>query len=190
MKTWYVLTVAMFPTVALAGAPCPIAKPRIDSAFVRRVGRDIGNMILEHGVSTIAVPMRMTHGTGVGSTLSIPIIRKSERIWWHTESKVHRKCTDSEAAQDYGFGNDTATVTDELFNSYAFPWADAMLGVVGHGSNVCAAEAFKQAGRAGRDWLKKGHDRWGFYLRDVDSLCGDGTKENIISITKNIFRGL
>jgi hypothetical protein len=108
------LLIALVPVVAEAKGPCHVAGPRVESAFIRRLGRDIGNVIEAKGTS-IAIPSDMILGVPLGTPSAAPVMRKAARIWWHTQSKITRKCTDAQAAATFATkGKTSETVTDSL----------------------------------------------------------------------------
>jgi len=99
----------------------------IVSADLNRSGRfklqDIGNVIEAEGMS-ITIPSDMILSVPVGTPSAAPVTRKAARIWWHTQSKVTRKCTDAQAAATFATSGKTSeTVTDRFFTEYGFPWA-------------------------------------------------------------------
>lgn len=182
-----IVFVLLFAGVAHADEGlCTKARPRVEAAFVRRLGRDMGNVILAKGA--MALPSAVIDGAAIGA--SNVFTRKVERIWQHTYVKLRLKCSDAEAVAVYGFGTtDKASVTDAMFNLKGLPWLRDLQQALDGATPACHRNVFRQAGRAARDWIRKGKTRWSFYLRDVDRLCGADTADLVRGITEDAWRG-
>ena len=140
---------------------------------------------------SITIPTDMILGVPVGPPSAAPVMRKAARIWWHTQSKIIRKCSDAQAAATFATrGQTSEAVTDSLFTEYGFPWARDMMAVLADQTPACASLAFHQAGRAARDWIKEGADKWKFYLREVDAACAPGIAEQVMSTYEEFLRRL
>lgn len=89
-----------------------------------------------------------------------------------TESKIHRKCSDAEAAAVYpGAGRTAAEVTDDLFNLYGLPWVAALRDMSAPHGPGCARATLTQSGYAARDELRTGRDNWPLYGRLAARYC-------------------
>lgn len=176
----YVL-ILICPLPAVA-TPCSVASARIVAAFLRRLARDTGNLVRTEGVD-VALADTMSLGVPTG-TVSSRVQDKAIRLWKHTENKIHRKCTDAEAAAAYpGTGNTTAEVTDDLFNRYGLPWVGVLRDMAGPYGARCAQLALVQAGYAGRDRVRRGLHVWGRYAPLVAHACPAGLFDDIAEIS-------
>ena len=170
---------------------CAERAPRITAAFVRRWARDTGNLLATHG-SGAALIVGMSGGTPVMGSAATRMGDKARRLWVHTEDKIHRKCTDPEAADVFpGDGATTVEVVDDLFNAYAIPWASAVRALTAPYGERCTQYAFIQAGYAARDYIDGSADRWDRYRRLVDRFCPPGLFDEVKDVTATyLFRDL
>lgn len=168
---------------------CAVTQPRATSAFFRRLGRDAGNVIARAGVN-LDLPATMADGVPIGPTAR-PFGNKLRRIWGHTESKIQRKCRDADAAAIFpGDGATVPDVVDDLFTRYGLPWVINLRAVVAPYGAECAQRVLIQAGRAVRDQIKRGRDRWAFYLRDTPEICAPGVDAAVRAVTMSTLADL
>lgn len=168
---------------------CDDAAHRIASAFIRRLARDTGNIIADYGVD---VPLVQTMALGVPTgSAAARVADKAIRLWWHTESKIRRKCLDAEAAAIYpGPGLTSGEVTDDLFNLYGLPWASSARNFVRPYGARCARVAILQAGYALRDEIRRGVDHWALYGGLVDRYCPSDLFDDIRELSASYLSDL
>jgi hypothetical protein len=155
----------------------------ITAAYVRRLARDTGNQISAHDVD-VALVASMTLGVPTGTAAAERVADHYRRLWKHTENKIHRKCSNAEAAAVYpGTGTTTALVTDDLFNLYGIPWVSALRSLSAPYGKECTQVAILQAGYAARDQIRRGNDYWDRYKRLVDRVCPNGLFDEIEEAT-------
>lgn len=149
---------------------CEDTAAKMTAAFVRRLARDTGNSIGRYGVE-LSLATDMTLGVP-SATAAARVQAQLERLWIHTENKIHRKCSDAEAAARWpGDGQTTAAVTDDLFNQFGLPWVSALRNLTAPHGAACAQVAIVQAGYAARDRIRFGAYNWERYATLVDRVC-------------------
>lgn len=159
------------PWPASAKSSCMDAAPRVTSAFMRRLARDTGNLIYDEGTNLSLVDA-MSLGRPAGTAGALKVRAKAMRLWGHTHSKIHRKCTDSQATAIYPGSAATVNIaTDDLFNMYGLPWVAALRDLTAPSGKRCAQVAIVQAGYAARDQLRDGIDNWKKYGELVAHFC-------------------
>jgi hypothetical protein len=175
--------VLCLPWPALAKSTCTEAAPRVTSAFMRRLARDTGNLIYDEGTNLSLVDT-MSLGQPAGTAGALKVRDKAVRLWGHTDSKIHRKCTDAQAAVIYPGGGPTVnSTTDDLFNMYGLPWVAALRDLTAPSGRRCAQVAIVQAGYAARDQLRDGIDSWKKYGLLVDHFCPPGVFDTVKQTT-------
>jgi hypothetical protein len=171
------------PWPALAKSSCTDAAPRVTSAFMRRLARDTGNLIYLEGTNLSLVDT-MSLGVPAGTAGALKVRDKAMRLWGHTHSKIHRKCTDAQAAVIYpGDAASVRIATDDLFNMYGLPWVSALRDLTAPSGRRCAQVAIVQAGYAARDQLRDGIDTWKKYGELVDHFCPPQLFESVKQTT-------
>ena len=175
------------PLPVLAKSTCTDAAPRVASAFMRRIARDTGNLIYLEGTN-ISLVDAMNLGQPAGTAGAVKVRDKAVRLWGHTHSKIHRKCSDAQAAVI--FPGDAPTVnktTDDLFNMYGLPWVEALRDLTAPSGKRCAQVAIVQAGYAARDMLRDGIDNWKKYSELVDHFCPPHLFDDVKETTADIL---
>jgi hypothetical protein len=178
-----VLGLLVLTTAPAYASLCSDVAPRLTAAFVRRLGRDTGNLFGAEGTS---IQLVESMSDGQPSPADRRAQDKAIRLWGHTDSKIRRKCSDAEAASVYNAAGVT-TADDALFNRDGLPWVAAMQEVVRPLGAKCAQVALVQAGYAARDEIRSGLDRWVLYGRLVSSRCGTGVFEQLHSLSEEIL---
>lgn len=159
------------PARQAAANECAAAFNRITSAFIRRLARDTGNVLSRDGANAPLIGA-MTLGVPTGTAAARRLDDKARRLWIHTENKIHRKCSDTEAASVYpGPGRTTAEVTDDLFNAYGLPWVAALRDLAAPFGADCVRTALVQSGYAARDQLRSGRYNWAQYEGRAARYC-------------------
>lgn len=179
------------PWPALAKGTCAEAAPRVTSAFVRRLARDTGNMIYQDGTD-LSLVSTMKLGLPAGTAGAVEVRDKAVRLWGHTHRKIHRKCTDAQAAAVYpGDGATVQNTADNLFNVYGLPWVTELRNLTASAGTRCAQVAIVQAGYAARDQIRSGADSWTKYGELVNHFCPPQLFDSVKDVTTDyLFRDL
>jgi hypothetical protein len=178
------------PRAAAGVATCGSVADQIMAAFARRLARDTGNLIGAEGVD-ISLVTQMSLGLPAGTAGALHVRDKTIRVWGHTYSKVHRKCTDAQASANFpGGGHTVAQVVDNLFNRYGLPWVEGLRDLARSSGAECAQYVIVQAGYAARDAVRHGRDHWQRYEKLVDQHCPHGLFHQAKLMTASYLDGV
>lgn len=186
MRVLVMLLVVLVGVGPAAARTCEDAAAAMTAAFFRRLARDAGNSLAREGVG---VPFAPEMAGGRPAPEAAPRVESQlRRLWWHTENKIHRKCSDTQAAALWpGNGATTGAVTDDLFNLFGLPWVHTVRSIVAPYGAECAQRALVQAGYAARDQIRRGKNTWPRYGRRVAAVCPPQVFAEVEAATRSIL---